>query len=654
MNFEYCTALNHRNRILKESEIDVTPTHEERYISMFSFDNSIYAHIDIAKTVEGFKGNYYCKFLYFDIDSEDLEKGHQMAKDFCLLLYNMLEINPNQLFISFSGNKGFHIGLHQNLFGGFTPAKDLPARIKVLAVRMMMECFEVTMQDIQAHTIQTRKQEYNCIDLSIYNGNRIFRLINSKNAKSNLYKIGLTYEELNTLSLEEIKYLALKPRPEYALPFKPADIRPIQYLKDLWQYALDFDLDGYKPDAKVKSEYGGGTFYPPEVGNRNNDLFKQSALLFDKSNLSEEQVRQLVGIINMAAKQPLPDSELDTIVRSAFKKTLGNKKGKPETEPGKTKAGPENFYDWFTEWADYYTQDRKPFSCIFPVIDTDQEFNLQGRLAAFIGKGGTRKSFYALNVVAMNILNHNARAIYSSMEMGRVEMINRILDVSFPVIENQPASIFYRQQVRRDKEALKQAIKLAARKLSDNLILNNVTNMTTDLYWKELRKVQELYGPVDIIAVDGLSMMGGKGSESERFEGHTKELKDLANQENLFIPLICHTTKDAKQYMRDVTELVRGSGKILDNCDFTMSFSNLINENASTPENITYYTDQAHLKYWNKRGTGLTLNLIYDFCGQSKTITPSNATPMDFMDYDAFIKHYNAKNKPKGGGLSWD
>lgn len=661
MNYEYCipsqrepNAVKNRGLILKEMDIDLNPSDYEKYISMFGFDNSIYEHVKLTKTVSGFKGNYFSKFLYFDIDNDThQQQSLEMARNLCLLLYNMLNVHPNDLFISFSGNKGFHIGLHQNLFGGFGIRKDMADRINVLAVRVLMECFEVTMDHIQEVAAEsykaTSKRIFNDMDLSIYNANRIFRVINSRHAKSGLYKVGLTYDELSTFTLDQIKELAKQPR-DFKLTFSAANLKPNEELCGLWKYSLDFDFNDYKNKqvAQGKSATFGG-FFPPTQGNRNNDLFKQAAMLFDRSSLSEEHVIQLVELINRSAQPPLPFDEVQTLVRSAFKKTLPNRVQKAEVKPQDREV--ENFADWFSEWADYYTQEAKPYTCLFEDIDRDQEKNMQGKLAALIGKGGTKKSYLALNIVARNILDHGARAIYSSMEMGKVEMVNRLLDVCFPVEDGMPASKFYRMSVRKDKEGLKQAIRKAAKLLNDNLILTQVSKMTTEQYYKFYMRACEIYGPIDMLAVDGLSMMGGTGSESERFERHTMELKALANETKMFIPLICHTTKDAKQYMRDVSEYVRGSGKILDNCDFTLSFSNLIDVHRSTPENVQYVDCMGHVKYYNKRGTGLMLNKVYDFDGLTKCVTPSHAEPFDFPEYDKFVIDFKANQKKKGSKL---
>jgi archaellum biogenesis ATPase FlaH len=650
MNYEYCTALNHRNRVVKETEVEITPTKEERYISMFGYDNSIYEQLSITKSVQNFKGNFFCKYVYLDIDSVNLEESHTMAKEVVLRLYTMLGINPKSLFISFSGNKGFHIGLHQNIFGGFEPSKDLPDRVKVLVVRILMELFEVTMTDIENELKATKKKEYRHMDLSIYTPNRIFRVVNSCNQKSGLYKIGLTYDELTTLTLDEIKAMAVNPRTDYKPELPISQIQVMPYLKTLWEYALQFDIGAYAKDAtqKGKAEFSieGNSFNTPEKGNRNNDLFRQACMLFDKSDLSEEQVMQLVGLINATSSTPLPRHELDLLVRSAFKKTLPNKATKARQD-----EKVENFMDWFDEWADYYTAEARPLTCIFPEFDRDQEQNYIGKLMCLIGKGGTRKSYFAKNVVARNILDHNARVMYSSMEMGKVEMVNRLLDLMFPIEDNMPASKFYRMSVKKDKEGLKKSIRQAAKILQDNLILSNVAFKTVADYQKDLQKARELYGQIDILCVDGLSMMGGKGSEMERFEKHTAELKELAKQENIFVILICHTTKEAKQHTRDCAEYVRGSGKILDNCDFTISFSNLIDEYNSTPENIEYVREHAHLKYYNKRGTGAMWSKVYDFCGLSKSVTPSMREPFEFPDYDKFVKEHHKKGNKSSDNL---
>jgi len=643
-NYEYCTRLNDRGHVIKESEMQITPVAEERYTGMFGYDNSIYDHLAIANSVSGFKGNFFCKYVYFDIDSDDLEESHEMAKNFCLLLYNMLNINPKWLFISFSGNKGFHIGIHQNLFGGIEPSKNLPQIIRVLITKILCECFEVTISDIQEAVYKRpdKKKVYNHMDLGIYNDNRLFRIINSLNAKSNLYKIGLTYEELTTLSINQIKDLAKTAKP-YRPEVPASALQVIPELKGLLIDSVNFNVDAYNGNFKAeKKSNTGAIFYAPHEGGRNDALFYQAAYLFDKSELYEDHILQIIGLINASSIKPLPESEIKTIVHSAYKRTLKNKvyKEVPLKEI-------EIYNDWLNEWAEYYSQEPKSFTYLCDKIDQDQESNFSGKLACFIGQGGTRKSYYALNIVAQNIIHHNARAMYSSMEMGKVEFVNRVLDMTFSPENGIPASKICRNNLKSGKDKYLQVLKKAITHIDDRLILSSVSGRTTENYLKDYNKALELYGQIDFLIVDGLSMMGGTGPETERFEKHTKELKGLANATGLNIILICHTTKEAKQWTRDSAPFARGSGKIFDNCDFTISFSNLINDAASTPENIEFMPCLGHLKYYNKRGTGLMLNQIYDFSGVTKKITATNHDPRHFPEYEAFVKQYNKKQRSK-------
>jgi len=79
-------------------------------------------------------------------------------------------------------------------------------------------------------------------------------------------------------------------------------------------------------------------------------------------------------------------------------------------------------------------------TCLVPEIDEDQEQSLKGKLAVLIGSGGTRKSYFLQNVIAQNVLGYGNRFLYSSMEMGKPETVNRFLDMYFEPEEGIPAS----------------------------------------------------------------------------------------------------------------------------------------------------------------------------------------------------------------------
>ena len=69
--------------------------------------------------------------------------------------------------------------------------------------------------------------------------------------------------------------------------------------------------------AENESPIEVGFFAPPEQGNRNNKLFAQACVLFSKTDLHEKSIRELIGSINRATSDPLPDHEINSIVNSA-------------------------------------------------------------------------------------------------------------------------------------------------------------------------------------------------------------------------------------------------------------------------------------------------------------------------------------------------
>ncbi|OUJ68035.1 primase C-terminal domain-containing protein [Hymenobacter crusticola] len=663
MNYEVIRgALTNRGTVLPKAQITLQPTDEEFYLSMFGMDNSIHEHLEVNRdpqtgkfSVTGFAGSYFAEFLYFDLDRDgDLAGSLASTCDLLKRLYSRFQLSPKQLFLCFSGSKGFHVGLHQSLFGGFAPSPELPKQLNVLAARLLAECHELTLAELQTKVVEAKKagQNFADVDLSIYNANRIFRVINSRNAKSGRYKVGLTSTELLNLPLDELLDLAKAPRPDYKPEARLTAQTPLAGLIALWEYARTFDVAAFSKQTGVKNGTSGGGidrdfFAPPQPGERDNTLFKQACHLFDHSQLYESHVLQLIACINQTSPVPLPDQDLQRIVKSAFKRTQGNRgqaKASVLTPQASTADHVETFSHWQEEWLDYYTQKPSPMTCLVPEIDEDQEQSLKGKLCVLIGSGGTRKSYFLQNVIAQNVLGYGNRFLYSSMEMGKPETVNRFLDMYFEPEDGVPASKVLQGYARQSKDETRELLRTGSESIADLLILTGNGGKTTQDYERDIQDTIALYGSLDGLAIDGLSAMGGKGKdETERFNLITLELKELAKRYNLFILLICHTTKACQAYTRDARPFVRGSEKILDNSDFSICFANIIDKVSSTPENIKFASHLAHIKYYNKRGSGKMLNELLQFDGLKKAFSVSSAPLLDYPDYDTFVREHNQK-----------
>lgn len=157
---------------------------------------------DVGVTIQRFnsltaspKEEYICP-LYFDLDfEENPEISRVEAQKILNLFFTRYNIAEQNVKISFSGNKGFHIVLDERLFN-ITPRDDLINIIKLIAL------------DIKTQLNLTS------LDPNVYTKKRIWRLENSVHSKTGLYCIEISYSDLCNKSMEEIKAMAKTPQPE--------------------------------------------------------------------------------------------------------------------------------------------------------------------------------------------------------------------------------------------------------------------------------------------------------------------------------------------------------------------------------------------------------------------------------------------------------
>lgn len=281
----------------------------------------------------------------------------------------------------------------------------------------------------------------------------------------------------------------------------------------------------------------------------------------------------------------------------------------------------------------------RPLTTCMSKIDKDLRNKLRGTVGAYIGYGGTKKSLLALQACKQNVLayENNCTGIYSNMEMAIFQFVSRIMDMSFTVEDYAYNVSWYFEKNYQDafkakNEAQKKQIREVLRNYfkkyyGSNLYINSQSGMTIDDFHTLVKKAKEKNGKVDILVIDGLSMMSGMGSETESYTSNSKELKDLAKLHNIYIPLICHLSKGAEKHTRDVQRFIRGSEKIIDNVDFVIQMSLLVDEFRSG-ESTEYLTDKGYIKFFNKRGSGNTVNVIYDFDKSTLTMKETNEDPI--------------------------
>lgn len=581
-------SLSNRGNIIPMGEVGVAPAEFERYISLFPYTKDVYRHLKIKNSVRGYSGKQYCPMVYIDIDSEQ-DNNTALNTTISLIQHfqNEYSLNPDDLYIYFSGNKGFHIGILEQIFGKISPSENVPIQIKKLVEEISF------------------KSEY--IDTSIYDSTRIFRISNSLNKKSGLYKIQLNHEEL-AMGMDMIRDMSDTPRPDFKRNKPKSEIQLNTKLSEKW----DLINKGYT-----------GYFKAPEQGSRNTSLYNQACMLFDKSTLSRKDISDIIHNINSGLDSPLSIEEISRIIENAYTKT------------GKDKQRDDLVVKTFAEcihlWYDSILPEFNKMSLVFPELDKEFQGKLRGKLAVILGKGGSKKSLMSQNISYQNIFKNHCRILYSTMEMPISELISRYIDMVISDAGENASKYLERRNYKEEGFAREYVQKHVMPMYSDKLLISDSGGVTAADYDKMLMDATERYGKIDMLIPDGLSMMKGSDKEMEAVNRHTAELKTLAIKWGIFIPAIVHVTKEPGRDTKDLTAFARASEKIMDNCDFSISMS-LIEENGGDiiGETQKYRTDRGHIQVWNKRGSGRWVDL--DFLFDENRLLMSSAAEISEQD----------------------
>lgn len=147
------------------------------------------------------QSHYHGLFFDFDFDCEKHKtpraKGIEIARletaSVISWFTREFDLNPAHIQCWFTGNKGFHIVIRPEVFK-VRPHMHLTYIAKNVAVEL------------------SEQLKLKTLDLSVYTISRQWRIPNTVNAKSGLYKIELTGDEVGRMTGEQIVALAKEPR----------------------------------------------------------------------------------------------------------------------------------------------------------------------------------------------------------------------------------------------------------------------------------------------------------------------------------------------------------------------------------------------------------------------------------------------------------
>jgi KaiC/GvpD/RAD55 family RecA-like ATPase len=422
------------------------------FTSMFQYSEEQFKKFQETHSLSGITDNYTNKlWADFDFDAPNAKTGSSL-KDAChdaLLFYTRLEklgCTEENIQICFSGNKGIAIVVE-------TDQKFDQKQVKNI-------CFSLG-------------EDLPTFDRKMYDSQRIFRLPFSKNEKTGLYKIPLTYQELHDYSLNTKELLNL------SKDIKTFDIKEtLEYYKKFYtsnKNIQDF-YDKHQVPVELKNKHAGSSFdsfmaeedldytNKPKFltncrwslqngyfksGERNSVLLCLAATYKNQGFNLEIVYRMLKGVAEVQATRNntdrFPDNEIyNNVVMQVFSpnwhngqyscrepgnflydycKTLGVHKCDHKSED---QMKPQTMADLTSTFKTYTKNiDKNTIHTGIPSIDK-HVFLSTGANVGLVGGSGSGKSSIALNILR-NTSKAGVKTVFASLDMASNRMYEKVM-----------------------------------------------------------------------------------------------------------------------------------------------------------------------------------------------------------------------------------
>jgi len=290
----------------------------------FLCDENLASHIQSFKEDYRYTDCYQCLYryssrednallyapFYLDLDADiTTEKKYNQIRPYVmrawLFFTQILKLKPEEIGFYFSGSKGFHLTVDPRILG-VIPSKDLNVAYKALALHLYAS-YQIPI-----------------VDLRIYDKRRLFRMPNTVNGKTGLYKVPLTLRQFREFSFAELKEYAKEQHSaqhtEYKINREAAILfqnRIKHYLpkhrqtKQEVAYEIPETKQELLPCVKKILEDGAVR------GARNNTLIILTSCLL-QSGYQLNEAKDIVIQWNQINEPPLDEHEIDATMHSAW------------------------------------------------------------------------------------------------------------------------------------------------------------------------------------------------------------------------------------------------------------------------------------------------------------------------------------------------
>lgn len=484
------------------------------------------------------------KELWFDFDGEnDLQQAKADSLTICQRLIDK-GFNQNSLQIWFSGGRGFHVIVKTN--GLFTPKQ----------VRSI--CNEL------ANGLTT-------FDSTMYDAPQLLRAPFSRHGETHLYKIPLTLEDLNSLTIEEIKVSA-KSISDYnfseVLDYFQSSNVPEGLIKEIPEETSNKDITVLSDELDLtnKPKFLSNCRYALQQGffkegERNTALLCLASTYKSLGFDLDITYRMLKGVAEIQSKRNNQDRYDDTEIYNniclqvygptwkggtytcrepgnwlhGYCKKLGSKRCDHKNEEDKK---PKTIIEITSSFKHYVQNiDKNTIKTGIPSIDKNV-FISTGANVGVIGAAGSGKTAIALNILE-NTSKENVLSVFASLDMAKNRMYEKAM---YKVTGMTREKLYEAFQNGKEQELVK--------KLDEsfrNVMFFSKSSPTVQDIREYILDVQDLRGEkVKLVMLDYFERVTSDISDdtqaSKRVAG---ELQDLVNDLDIALISLVQPNKNA-------------------------------------------------------------------------------------------------------------
>ena len=535
---------------------------KDYYTSIFQYSEEHFKEFEKTGSVAGIS-DVVTNTLAFDFDcKDDLEKARQDALALVSRLREKLGVKRSQVELYFSGMKGFTI---------------------------VTKLDKLINPDQAAHlAINVLGQGLPTLDKSLYNASRVLRLPNTRHKESGLFKIALSYNQLEKLRIETLKEQATKmgPGPVEAEPTTvPEEFLVIPEVKRKVEFS---DLEFSKKPAQWKNckwSLAQGNF---KGGERHSALMVLAStcrgLGFTKEmtyDLCKGALRRSIekygqGTTNKEElyKNIIEDSIFTdnweggqyTCKKPGFLQSycdsLGEHKCKDRDQSEKPFVKFDEMADRFFKFAEEFEKNVIKTG----IVQLDENVLLStSTLNGLLGQPGAGKTTMALNYLKYSSKNGIPSAFFS-LDMGEPIVTAKIIQQRTGMSFKEAAEF-----CKTQREPAKVLVNTILREDYANVNFNYRSGLTCNDMKELIKQQEEVSGQkIRLVIIDYLECLAGPYSDPTANTGFiANQLKDLANELGVCILLLLQTQKHSTPDISDpllTLKGVKGSSIIEQSC----------------------------------------------------------------------------------------